>query len=84
MEDKNVERSIGRLEGKLDSVISLVGDLKGAFEQMEKGRLSVLEISFATLKTEIEVKARWSAMLMSMIISILVSVISATVIFFIK
>ena len=83
-EQLNSERSIGRLEGKLDSVISLVADIKGAFEKMEKGRLSVLEISFATLKTEVEVKTRSSAVIISAVISILVGVSSSFIIFWLK
>lgn len=43
----NVERSIGRLEGKVDLVLGQVSQLKTSFELLEAGRLSKLERDFA-------------------------------------
>lgn len=75
---------IGRLEGKLDSVVSMVGELKGSFETMEKGRLSKLEVQFATLYAELSVTARNSAAVWAVAASVIASIISALSIYFIK
>lgn len=89
-EHNNLERSIGRLEGKLDSTVFMmtsisndVSGLRNDFATMEKGRLTALEVKFAGLSSEMKVKARNSAMLAGAIISIAVSVISAIIIYFV-
>lgn len=79
-ERTDFERSLGRVEGKLDSVISVVTDLKSSFDSLEKGRLSRLEVAFATLHTEVSVKAKNSAMWSATIISVVVSVVTAIII----
>lgn len=79
----SVERAIGRLEGKLDSVIKLVGDLGASFDAMEKGRLSRLEVQFATLNTEVEAKAKLSSIWYAALMSIFSAVISGTILFFV-
>jgi hypothetical protein len=50
----NLERSLGRVEGKLDLVINQLTKLSGAFDQLEKGRLSTIEKEFAQLKSSYE------------------------------
>ncbi len=42
-------RAIGRLEGKVDLVVSMVAELRNSFEKMEQGRLSTLEVKVANL-----------------------------------
>lgn len=76
----DLERSMGRLEGKLDSIVNIVADLKGAFETMEKGRLSRLEVAFNTLQTEIAVKSKNTTIVWSAVISVATSVAAAVVI----
>lgn len=51
----SVERSIGRLEGKVDLVITTMDKLKDAFETLESGRLSTLEKDFANLTGKITI-----------------------------
>ena len=90
----NVERSIGRLEGKIDGMVvdiqninQSMSNLKAAFDVLEQGRLSGLEVNFAALKTEVNLKAsntaRNTAVWFSGIMSLSVSVISALITFFI-
>ena len=74
---EDVSRSIGRLEGKMDSLIVAVGSLQGAFDTMEKGRLSVLEVKFATLHTEVTTKAKSSAALWAVAASVVSSFVAA-------
>ena len=65
MNDENFERALGRLEGKMDSMVASVNALAASFESLEKGRLSRLEIAFATLKGETTAEststARWTS-----------------------
>ena len=75
-----LERSIGRLEGKVDALITEVKDLKKSFNTLEEGRVSTLEHDFAKLYTEVKIKAKNTAMWMSAIISIGVSVLTAVLI----
>ena len=84
----STERAIGRVEGKLDGVLTLISNtqsevrgLRDDFGTMEKGRLSKLEVMFATLETTVSVKARNSAIWMAAGISILTSVSAAIVIY---
>jgi len=76
-----IGRAIGRLEGKLDLVIDNVAFLKTSFETMEKGRLSKLEVVFATLQTEVNLKARNTAFYTGIIASIISSIVSAVVLY---
>lgn len=74
-EGDNLERSLGRLEGKMDSVMSTVTALAASFENLEKGRLSNLEIAFAKIQTEVSERSRSTAVLTSSIVSLIVAVL---------
>ena len=85
-----IERSIGRLEGKVDGIvgdIKTISDsmnaLKSSFDVLEKGRLSNLEVSFASLQAEVQVKAKNTALWAGAIISVSVSVVSGVLIYII-
>ena len=49
----SLERSLGRVEGKLDLLVSSVSDLSGAFKTLEAGRLSALETKVAGLTVRV-------------------------------
>lgn len=51
----DTQRSIGRLEGKIDLIIDTMDKLKDAFETLESGRLSTLEKDFANLGGKITI-----------------------------
>lgn len=53
METQDIAMSIGRLEGKMDLVVSDMGALKGAFQTLEAGRLSRLETKVAELVVKV-------------------------------
>lgn len=82
MENQNneFERSLGRLEGKMDSMTEVMTRLANSFDNLEKGRLSTLEINFAKFYTEINTKAKSIAIIYSIVSAILVSVITAFII----
>ena len=89
MSSDSVERSIGRIEGKLDSAIVAVSQVGGEvkslrddFATMEKGRLSRLEVSFASLETTVNLKAKNTAMFWGTIMSIIASIVSAILVSF--
>jgi hypothetical protein len=85
-DSQNLERSIGRLEGKIDGLAIGMGSLKADVVSLSNdfsGRLSRLEISFATLSTEVSVKAQSKAIWISAGMSFIVSVVSAMVIYLI-
>lgn len=73
-------RAIGKLEGKMDLMVNSVSNLASSFESLEKGRLSRLEIGFATLNTEVKDKARNTAVWSGAIVAIIVSVATAVII----
>ena len=82
----NLERSIGRLEGKVDVVIEdikLISDnmtaLRASFDILEKGRLSNLEVSFASLQAKVQERARNTALIYSGTISFAISILSAII-----
>lgn len=84
----SVGRSIGRIEGKLDAAIASIGNvasevksLRDDFSTMEKGRLSRLEVAFATLETTASLKAKNSAVIWSALISVSTSIVSAIIVF---
>lgn len=90
MPPNNVERSIGRLEGKIDgmsvdiqNINQSMTNLKAAFDTLEQGRLSGLEVNFAKLESQVRERAKITATFYASLISIIVSVISASIIFFI-
>lgn len=85
----SVERSIGVLIGKIDgvqiAVQSMGGEVKSLrddFASMEKGRLSRLEVSFATLDTEVQIRSKANSMWYAAIMSCLTSIISGVVLYF--
>lgn len=57
MEEVNIDRSIGRLEGKMDLVLDSVTKLQGAFETLEAGRLSKVEQQVAGLIVRVSLLA---------------------------
>ena len=90
MPPNNVERSIGRLEGKIDGMVmdiqnvnQSMTNLKSSFDVLEQGRLSGLEVRFATLQAEVSLKAKNTAMWASSIVAGAISIISGAVLFFI-
>lgn len=94
-EHNSLERSMGKIEGQMSSLISVVStlsadikSLSNDFSTMEKGRLTKAEVNIATmaevisnLRDELSQKTKNSAMLYGGIISIGVSIISALVIY---
>ena len=79
-ENTEINRALGRVEGKLDSLISTVTHLSNSFQQLEAGRVSTLESGFATLKAEASAYARNTAIWVSAGISLIVGVVLAIVI----
>ena len=65
------QRSISRLEGKLDSLIIKVDDLAHAFQTLEAGRLSSLEKDFAELSGRLQVAATIIAFIVSIAVALL-------------
>jgi len=51
----DVERRIGNLEGKMDLMIAGLDRLDSRFISFESGRLSTLEVKFATLTGKLTV-----------------------------
>lgn len=74
---ESIERSLGRVEGKLDSLIVTVTHLSNSFQQLESGRVSALESGYATLKAESTSQAKNTAMWVSAFISIGITVIGS-------
>ena len=70
--ENGLERSIGRLEGKLDSLIVKVDNLDKSFIKLEEGRISTLEHDFAKLTGKLSIIA--------VIISAGISILSAVLI----
>ena len=81
-EINTLERSIGRLEGKVDLVVATITQLSSDFTTMERGRLSVLEVKVNTLQTENKDKARSTAIWVSAIVGVIVSVVSSIIVFY--
>lgn len=77
-----IERSIGKLEGKMDMMVSSMNALSASFDSLEKGRLSRLEINFAELNTNVQDKAKNTALWTSGIVTLIVSTVIALVIHF--
>lgn len=80
--DTSYARALGSLEGKMDMIVTSMNALAASFESLEKGRLSRLEIAFATLKAESADKARDSALWTSSIISLCIAIISAFTVYY--
>ena len=66
-----IERTIGEIKGKLDSLITKVDDLAHAFNNLEAGRLSNLEKDFANLSGRLQTTATIIAFAVSIIIALL-------------
>lgn len=82
-----IQRSLGRIEGgisELKSSVDLIrqdhAGLRAEFNKLEAGRLTRLESAFAVQQTEIKIKARNTAIWMSAVISLGVSILSAILI----
>ncbi len=79
-ETASLDRSLGRLEGKMDLMCTSVNNLAASFENLEKGRLSRLEISFAELNTNVKDKSRvtafWVAGFMTIATTIVINFIT--------
>lgn len=69
MEGSTMERSIGRLEGKVDLILTDMSKLRGSFETLEAGRLTRLEEEVSGLIVKMGVATA--------VISIVLSVASA-------
>lgn len=78
--ENNLERSIGKLEGKMDAMIATMERLASSFDNLEKGRLSTLEINVAKMQTEVSEKSRSTALWTAGTVSIIVGVAVAIVI----
>ena len=64
---ENFERSLGRVEGKLDLIIKEMSDLSTAFRTLEAGRLSNLETKVANLTVRIAIISAGIPIAISMI-----------------
>jgi len=87
----NIERSIGRVEGKLDAMSIEISQLnqemkslRAAFDILEQGRLSGLEVQFATLNAQVAVRAKTTALWTSAVISGSITILTSIVIYIIK
>ena len=85
-EENNLERAIGKLEGKMDMLVASMDGMAQAFNNLEKGRLSTLEINFAKLLTETNERtsigiskakgvAMWTTLIASGVISVIVALV---------
>jgi hypothetical protein len=83
-EQQDLERSLGRLEGKMDSMVASMNHLASAFDNLEKGRLSTLEINFARMQVEVYDRAKSSSMWTSAIISLIISTFSGLMVYLLK
>lgn len=77
------ERALGRLEGKMDSMVSSVQALSASFESLEKGRLSRLEIRVAEIVTETGQRTRNTASWVAALVALLVAVIPQIIFYYI-
>ena len=65
---------IGELKGEMKNMSATILRLANAFDNLEKGRLSTLEINFAKLQTEVGERSRQTAVRTAAITSIIVGV----------
>lgn len=68
---QGVERAIGRLEGKVDSIVSDVRALRSSFEVLEAGRLSAVEKEVANLTTKMAIITASISVGISVVLSII-------------
>lgn len=87
----NLERSIGRLEGKVDgmsvnvqNIDQSMKDLRASFDTLEAGRLTGLEISFASLKAKTQAESRNTALIFAGMISLVISIISIVIGYYLR
>lgn len=87
MEPQDIVYRLGEVGGKLDSAINAIGivgseikSLRDDFQTMEKGRLSRLEVTFATLETTVSLRAKNSAIVWAAGMSVVTSVVTAVLI----
>lgn len=87
MEPQDIVYRLGEVGGKLDSAINAIGivgseikSLRDDFQTMEKGRLSRLEVTFATLETTVSLRAKNSAIVWAGGMSVVTSVVTAVLI----
>jgi len=81
MAQENLQRALGRVEGKVDLVVQSIADLKNSFEKMEQGRLSKLEVDFATLHTNVTGSANNHAIWTAAIMTTAGSIVSGIILF---
>ena len=81
-QEASFERALGRLEGKMDAMVSSVNALASSFESLEKGRLSRLEIKVAEIVTETGSKSRNVALWVSSIVVIVGGIVSNIVAYY--
>ena len=81
---EQLQRSLGQLEGKMDSMISTMERMANSFDSLEKGRLSRLEVLYATLSTEVAEKAKHTAGWTSAFISVAISAASMIIAYYFK
>jgi hypothetical protein len=75
-ESAGMERSLGRVEGKLDLALTAISALGASFDALEKGRLSRLEVQFATMETTLRVEAKSTATRNAVLWSLVTSSVS--------
>lgn len=87
---QSINLLIGKMDGKLDMVIETMNQLSASFANLEKGRLSTLEINFAKLLTEVNQRtdsgiqrakatAVWFSLVIGGIISVLGGIITVLI-----
>ena len=77
---QNLILLVGKLDGKLDMVVSSMTALAASFENLEKGRLSKLEIAFASSIGEAQANAKTTAIWVSVLVSLGVMIAGAFII----
>ena len=86
-----VQRSLGRIEGgvvEIKNDIALLRTdhalLREEFNKLEAGRLTKLESAFAVAETKNHIKAKNTAMIFSSIIAVVISIVTAVILHFLK
>ena len=84
-----VQRSLGRIEGGVSEIKHSIGLmrtdhalLRSEFNKLEAGRLTRLESDFAIHQAELHIKSRQTAILFSAITSIIISIVTAAIIYY--
>ena len=86
-----IQRDLGRLEGKLDLILTSMADMKKAtenlkqsFDSLEAGRLSSLEKSFVTLEAQTTERLKTSKAWHQALISVATFIIGYLILWFLK